>query len=99
MAKAAKKPTAEQIKKEKAEIIEKQKAESEKALKASRKITAEIKEKLAQAKSDERGRVKVEVLKGFGDKFKTDKIKDGTKLNLPKASAANLLEKGFVKLV
>jgi len=99
MAKEEKKMTAEEIKKAKAERIAKQKVENEKALKADIKLSAEIKEKVAKAKADEKGKVKVEVLKGFGDKFGTDKIKDGTKLNLQKVTAANLIKKGFVKLV
>lgn len=45
------------------------------------------------------GKVQVEVLKGYGDKFGTDNIKDGSVLTLPRRTASELVQKGFVKLI
>lgn len=42
-------------------------------------------------------KIEVEVLKGFGKKFNSESIKDGSKLKLRPATAAKLLAKKYVK--
>jgi len=49
-------------------------------------------------KKEESEKVQIEVLKGFGCKFGSDKIKDGSVLRVAKWVAADLLKKKFVKL-
>jgi len=44
-------------------------------------------------------KVKVKVLKGFAKEFNSDKIKEGSILNLQKKTAAKLLLKGYVSKV
>mgnify|MGYP003138307341 CR=1 FL=1 len=70
----------------------------EKVAKAEAK-KAEAEKKEAAEEIDKKEKVKVEVLKGFGEKFGTEKITDGTVLTLPKKNAVPLVKKGYVKLV
>ena len=77
--------------KEKKAEAEKKQAEEEKAFQEANS--------LVEKKADKKEKVKVEVLKGFGEKFGTEKITDGTVLTLPKKNAVPLVKKGYVKLV
>ena len=65
---------------------------NEKELKANTEALAKIK----KAKSLKEGKVKCVIVEGFGDRFGTDKIVDGSELNLPIETAKALLVKGFI---
>lgn len=90
--------TAEEIIKEKEAKAKAKKEEAEKLAKEEEKALDEAKAKVEKAKADKKNMVKVEVCKGFGKEFGTDKIQDGTILTLPKINAIPLVKKGFVKL-
>ena len=69
-------------------------ARPKKTTQASKKAAVKPVEK----KEVKKEKVQVEVLKGYGIKFGSDKIKGGSILNLPKKTAAELVNKGFVKV-
>lgn len=81
----------------KKEELTKQEA-AEAARKEEISAFAKASESVKKAKADSKGKVKVTVLKGHGEKFGSDKIKDGSKLTLPQGTATALLKAGFVKL-
>jgi hypothetical protein len=95
---AKKQTQTEKVISEKAAKAEAKAAEAKAAEKAEEKATDEAKAKVEKAKSAKNGVVQVVVLEGFGEKFGTDKIQDGTILTLPKKNAVPLVKKGFVKL-
>ena len=51
-----------------------------------------------EVKKEVSEKVQVEVLKGFGDKFGSDKVKDGSVFSVSKWIAADLVKRKFVKI-
>ena len=98
MPRQKKEVTVEKIIQEKVAKAEAKKAEAEKKEAAEEKALDEAKAKV-ETEADKKEKVNVEVLKGFGEKFGTEKITDGTVLTLPKKNAVPLVKKGYVKLV
>lgn len=64
---------------------------TKKASTAKGKIKEEFKKEVSE-------KVQVEVLKGFGDKFGSDKVKDGSVFSVSKWVASDLVKRKFVKL-
>ena len=66
------------------------------AIQSANKKIGEAIAKIKKAKSLKDGKIKCVILKGYSEKFGSEKIIDGSELNLPIDTAKELLIKGFI---